>query len=208
MREFDVAATAPAILRAPRSRSRFLWPLLAAGIVMVTAAILLAMGREPICRCGTIKLWHGVVASSENSQHITDWYTFSHVIHGFLFYGAARLASRLSGRALPFGLALIGALVVEGAWEILENTDMVIQRYRESTISLDYYGDSVLNSVSDILAMVLGFSLARIWPTWIVVSSAIIMEIAVGLWIHDNLTLNIIMLIFPIDAIKAWQSSI
>lgn len=191
----------------PALRSgRTLWPAVAIAVVMLTAAILLAMGREPICKCGTVKLWHGVVASSENSQHVTDWYTFSHIIHGFLFYGAARLASRLSGATVPFGIALIGALVVEGAWEILENTDMVIQRYRESTIALDYYGDSVLNSVSDILAMVVGFSLARIWPAWLVVSLALLMELVVGFSIRDNLTLNIIMLVFPIDAIKAWQS--
>jgi hypothetical protein len=108
---------------------------------------------------------------------------------------------------VPFGIALIGALVLESAWEILENTDMVIQRYREATVSLDYYGDSVLNSVSDIVAMVAGFALARIWPVWLIVVLAVAMEVIVGLWIRDNLTLNIIMLLYPIDAIKVWQSS-
>jgi Protein of unknown function (DUF2585) len=192
----------------PPSRSpRILWLSLAIGAVVVIAAILLAMGREPICKCGTIKLWHGVVASSENSQHISDWYTFSHIIHGFLFYGAAWLVSRTSGKAIPFGAALVGAIVVEGAWEILENTDMVIQRYREATISLDYYGDSVLNSVSDVLAMIVGFWIARVWPVWLVVSLAVLMELVVGYWIRDNLALNIIMLVHPIDAIKLWQSS-
>jgi hypothetical protein len=109
---------------------------------------------------------------------------------------------------VPFGIALVGALVVEGAWEILENTDMVIQRYRAATVSLDYYGDSVLNSVSDIMAMVLGFWLARVWPVWLVVGLAVLMEVVVGYWIRDNLTLNIVMLIYPIDAIKTWQSSL
>jgi hypothetical protein len=208
MRAFDVAAPALAARGVPPSRfGRALWPALAVGVVLATAAILLSMGRQPICKCGTIKLWHGVVMSSENSQHLSDWYTFSHIIHGFLFYGAAWLLSRVAGKAVPFGAAFVGALVVEGGWEILENTDMVIQRYRDATIALDYYGDSVLNSVSDILAMAVGFALARIWPVWLVVSLAVAMEVIVGFWIRDNLTLNIIMLVFPIDAIKLWQSS-
>jgi hypothetical protein len=188
-------------------RSRVSWALAGLAVISLSAAILLAMGREPICKCGTVKLWHGVVMSAENSQHVTDWYTPSHVIHGLLFYGAAWLASRILGRRLPFGPALVAALVVECGWEIFENTDFVINRYREATISLDYYGDSVLNSVSDMLAMVLGFSLARLTPVAPVVVLALAMELVVGLAIRDNLTLNVLMLVHPIDAIKAWQSS-
>ena len=132
--------------------------LVGLAIVVAAAAVLLAMGRTPICTCGTVKLWHGVVKSSENSQHISDWYTFSHVIHGFLFYGATWLVAR----RWPIGARLAAALVVEAGWEILENTDLVINRYREATIALDYYGDSALNSVCDIVFEVIPTFIARL----------------------------------------------
>ena len=177
--------------------------LLTGAIIALAAAYLLWIGREPICTCGYVKLWHGQTNSSENSQHISDWYSFSHVIHGFLFYLALRyLTPRLS-----FGWRLSIATLVEALWEIVENSDAIIERYRAVTISLDYYGDSVLNSVSDILVMVLGFWLAARLPVWLTVALAVGFE-AMTIWlIRDGLALNVLMLAWPLDAVREWQAA-
>ncbi len=176
--------------------------LLTALIIALAAAYLLSIGREPICKCGTIKLWHGQVVSSENSQHISDWYTPSHIIHGFIFFGFLWLVAR----KLALGWRLAIATAVEALWEIVENSDAVIERYRSVTISLDYYGDSVLNVVADIAAMIIGFFLAARLPVWLTVTLALAAE-AFTIWmIRDGLALNVLMLLYPLDGVAAWQA--
>jgi hypothetical protein len=172
------------------------------GVVALAALTLLLMGRVPICECGYVKLWHGVTMSSENSQHLSDWYSPSHVIHGFIFYGLLWLVAR----RWATGVRLVAATLVESAWEVVENTDWIINRYREATISLDYYGDSVLNSTLDIFFMVAGFLIAARLPVWLTIAIAVVLELFVGYMIRDNLALNIIMLLWPLQAIRDWQA--
>lgn len=171
-------------------------------VILLTALWLLWQGRVPICECGYVKLWHGETMSSENSQHLSDWYTPSHVIHGLVFYAALWwLAPRLT-----FGWRLLIATAVESLWEAVENSATIIERYRSVTISLDYYGDSVINTVADILAMGLGFWLAARLPVWVSVALAVGFE-ALTIWlIRDGLALNVLMLLYPLESIRAWQA--
>jgi hypothetical protein len=188
-------AGAPAITR------RY-W-IAAFALVAAMAAILLLMGRPPICTCGAVKLWVGTVNGPDNSQHIADWYTPSHIIHGMIFYMAGWLVLRRN----PAGDRLIGAVLIEAAWEVLENSQWIIDRYREATMALGYNGDSVLNSVFDVLWMILGFGVARRLPVWGTAALAVAFEILTLAIIRDNLTLNVLMLVWPVEAIAEWQGA-
>jgi hypothetical protein len=174
---------------------------LAATLLFVAAALILwAMGRPPICTCGTIALW-GPVGPAQ-SQMLADWYSPSHVIHGLIFYALLWLAAR----DWPVERRFLIALAAEAAWEIVENTPMVIDRYREATMALGYSGDSILNSLSDIAMMALGFLAARRLPVWASIALAIGLELLTLVVIRDNLTLNVWMLLWPTDAIRLWQA--
>lgn len=183
--------------------------LVSIGIALAAVAILLAMGRPPICTCGTINLWHGNINSSGNSQHLADWYTPSHVIHGMLFYGLGWLLFARWGIGGPGSArwALVLAVALEAAWEVVENTPFVIDRYRSVTVNWGYSGDSVINSFADIGWMSLGFFLALRLPVKVTVALAIAMEILVAIVVRDNLTLNVIMLLWPVEAIAQWQAA-
>ncbi len=174
------------------------------GIMVITGVLLLSFGRVPVCTCGHISLWTGTVYGPENSQQLSDWYTPSHLIHGVLFF--AILAFAFSRTSLGFRLIL--ATLIEATWELFENSQFIINRYRSATLAVGYNGDSVLNSLSDITAMLVGFFLARYVPWWVSVIVVIFFELFVGYMIHDNLTLNIIMLIHPVEAIKVWQAGL
>jgi hypothetical protein len=178
------------------------WAAAAALLILAaTAAALLAMGRPPICTCGSVDLWVGEIGP-RTSQMLSDWYSASHLVHGFLFYGALWLVAR----RWPVERRFLGALLIECAWEITENTQAVIDRYRDATAALGYNGDSVLNSVSDIAMMAAGFLAARKLPLWASIALVLLLELVPLLVIRDNLTLNVWMLLLPNRAIIEWQS--
>src|SRR4051812_44811266 len=189
---------------APRNEgkmSRRSW-LLTFAVLAAAAAILLAMGRNPICTCGTVELWVGERDSSKTSQMLADWYSLSHIVHGLLFYAAFWLVARRWLVEWRF----LAALVIEASWEVIENTPMMIDRYRATTAALGYTGDSVINSLSDILMMALGFLLARKLPAWASIALLLALEILPLFAIRDNLTLNVLALMAPNHAVQAWQA--
>ena len=174
-------------------------------VVAVTILILKTMGRPFISNSGTVKLWHAEVVSSENSQHLSDWYSFSHIVHGFILFFLLWLISKKIPQIRKFSVGFVIAVVMESIWEVIENTDFIINRYREATIALDYFGDSITNSTADILFMSLGFMMASRLSVLASVSFVAASELMLAIVIRDNLALNILMLIYPIDAIKEWQ---
>jgi hypothetical protein len=179
------------------------WTDVAIAVLMIalSGTLLLAMGRPLVYQHGPVRLWSGDVGSDQNSQQLTDPYTFTHVTHGVLLFGLVGLV----GRWLPTRTRVVMAIALECAWEVFENTDTVLQRYRAATVSLGYYGDSVLNSTGDILAATLGAVLAAQFPVWLLVLGVVLIEVLLAAWIRDNLTLNIVMLLRPIEAIRRWQ---
>ncbi len=194
----------PVTLAVDNRRATRFWFVVAAVFLIVQIVTLALMGRIPICECGYVKLFEPGVNTAGNSQHISDWYTPSHIIHGFLFYW---LAIVVLPRA-SFGALLTLAVVVEAAWELLENSPIIIDRYRTATMAIGYQGDSILNSAMDTVAMGLGFLFAARAPIWLTVAIAIGFEIVTAIVIRDNLTLNVLMLVWPVEAVKAWQAAL
>ncbi len=169
-------------------------------LILAIVGILLVMGRPPICACGEVNLWGS--AGPQQSQMLADWYSASHIVHGFLFYTALHFAARGWSVERRF----LVAVLIEATWEIVENTPLVIDRYREATIALGYSGDSIVNNLSDIGMMALGFLAARKLPVWASVAAVVALEIVPLIVIRDNLTLNVWMLLAPNDSIRAWQA--
>ncbi len=178
--------------------------VIASGIVLAAAVALYAMGHPLICKCGSVKLWHFDVVSSENSQHIFDWYTPSHIIHGFLFYFVFWLIAPRSS----FGTRLILALLVEASWEVIENTDFVIDRYREANgrARLLWRQRAELGERHAVHDRRLRAGVARM-PVWLTVLIAVAMEVFTGIMIRDGLALNVLMLLWPSETVLQWQNN-
>ena len=190
--------------RGNKKTTRVIW-LLCFGIIPALAGVLRLLGRVWWCKVGDKRIyvnevWH----SSHTSQHLFDPYSFTHVLHGVLFFWVTGLLFRSTHRLVRFLVALFG----EAAWEVLENSDYIIHRYRQNTASVDYFGDSIANSAGDVLACAIGFWVAaKLGWRW---SLAFFVAVEIGLlfWIRDSLLLNVLMLVCPVEWIKAWQAAI
>jgi hypothetical protein len=172
-------------------------------VLVVTAYQLRSQGRLWWCSCDYLLIWSGDPWSSDNSQHLLDPYSFTHVLHGFIFCGLlALIVPRLSP---VWQLCL--AVSIEAVWEVVENSEFVIRRYREETAALGYHGDTIINSLADILLCGIGFVLASHLGFRRTFALFVLTEVGLAIWIRDNLSLNILMLIYPIDAVKEWQAA-
>jgi hypothetical protein len=186
-----------------RTRDLTLPLALAALALLAMAAALLAMGRLPICACGYVKFWHGDrLTGPENSQHLFDWYSFTHILHGIGFYWLAWLFARRA----PLAWRFAAAVALEAGWEVFENSAMIIERHRAVTVSHDYYGDTVVNSVGDVLAMAAGFVLAARLPVAATIVLGLAIDALLTAMIRDGFFLNVLMLVWPLDAVRAWQA--
>jgi hypothetical protein len=191
--------TSAAMKSAPGKK---LWPALAIVAAFIATAVLLHLeGRLWICACGSVRVWSAQVCSSDNSQHFLDPYSFTHVLHGFLFFWLITLLLPRLNASWQVALAV----AVEAAWEVFENTNFIIDRYRSATAALGYAGDTVVNSFGDILCCLLGFIVARKLGLRRSIIVFLLLEFVLIIWIRDSLLLEVVMLIFPIDAIKALQ---
>jgi hypothetical protein len=184
-----------------RAYTMSFWLATAIGAVVIQALALWAMGLPMICKCNAVALWHGNPSGPETSQHLTDWYTYTHVIHGFAFYFLLWLIAP----SMEFAPRLVLAIGLESAWEIIENTPFVVDRYRQSALARGYFGDSVVNSIFDTIAAAFGFALARLLTTWQSMVLIVTIELVLGYMIRDNLTLNMLQLIFSSELISSWQ---
>ena len=182
------------------SKRAWLWG--GGALLLIQAGALFLLDQPAMCTCGYLRVWEGAVLSIGNSQHLTDWYTFSHIIHGFVFY---LLIWFLFPRA-PITLRFLLALGIEVGWEIAENTPFIINHYREQALAQGYVGDSIINSISDSLAMIGGFVLAWRLPIIYTILLALAFEFLAGFFIHDNLVLNILNFIHQFEFIREWQN--
>ncbi len=188
------------VFRGPNSA-----PALTILAITIAAVISLSLlGRVWWCEAGDLSPWSWVVNSRHNSQHLIDPYSFTHILHGILEFWLIGLVFR----KIPLAWRFVIAIFIESLWEVVENTNYIINRYREATISLDYYGDSIANSIFDIVCCGLGFLIAYKIGRWWSLAVFVLMEIVLLFWIRDSLMLNILMLIWPLDGVKSWQAGI
>jgi hypothetical protein len=178
------------------------WVLIAVAFVLAQAVALAMMGHPFICECGRIDLWHGNPSGPETSQHLIDWYSYTHVLHGLAFY----LLLWWIAPNMPIGQRFALAIGIEAAWEVIENTPLIMERYRQSALARGYFGDSVVNSIADTVAAAVGFVLARTLPAWASVVLVIASESFLAYMIRDNLLLNLLQLLYPNEWLSRWQA--